>query len=274
MYRRQLAFLVLVNAIVSLVIALAVVWVFELRRPDPEELAALEGQPLTILAETPPPVSGGEPNVETPSPTPTSEALSPEEEPVATPTTGDTPAEPEGVEGQPYEVQQGDSLLAIATRFGVTVDDLMRANNLSNPDFLFSGQQLIIPVDGPLSEIDNGGNGDAPTSQPSATPTPQGVEVASVSGAGDLATELVLVVNESNLAVSLQGWQLEREGGPAYLFGNVPLFPGGSIRVHSSSGVDSTIDLYWGQSGALWQSGAVVRLRNAQGETVYTFTVP
>ena len=41
MNRGQLAFLVLVNAMVSLVIALAVILVFEARRPDPEELAAI-----------------------------------------------------------------------------------------------------------------------------------------------------------------------------------------------------------------------------------------
>ncbi|MCB0152507.1 MAG: hypothetical protein KDE01_33225, partial [Caldilineaceae bacterium] len=41
MNRRQLAFIVTLNAVVSLVIALAVVWLAELRRPDPEALAAL-----------------------------------------------------------------------------------------------------------------------------------------------------------------------------------------------------------------------------------------
>ena len=40
MNRRQLAFVILLNALVSLVIAVLVVWVVELRRPDPEALAA------------------------------------------------------------------------------------------------------------------------------------------------------------------------------------------------------------------------------------------
>ena len=39
MNRRQLAFIVTLNAVISLVIALVVVWVAELRRPDPEALA-------------------------------------------------------------------------------------------------------------------------------------------------------------------------------------------------------------------------------------------
>src|SRR5262245_55696393 len=51
MNRGQLFFLVLVNAMVSLVIALAVVWAFEARRPDPEELAAINTpRPTAILA--------------------------------------------------------------------------------------------------------------------------------------------------------------------------------------------------------------------------------
>ena len=53
MNRRQLAFLVLINAVVSLVIALGVVWAYEMRRPDPEELAAIyTPRPQPILAVT------------------------------------------------------------------------------------------------------------------------------------------------------------------------------------------------------------------------------
>ena len=54
MNRRQLAFIVLVNGLVSLVIALGVVWVFEIRRPEAEQLALLNDQrPGAVLAATP-----------------------------------------------------------------------------------------------------------------------------------------------------------------------------------------------------------------------------
>jgi LysM repeat protein len=46
---------------------------------------------------------------------------------------------------QVYTVQKGDVLGAIASRYGVTVRAIMQANNLSNPDRLSIGQQLIIP---------------------------------------------------------------------------------------------------------------------------------
>ncbi len=44
-----------------------------------------------------------------------------------------------------YTVQGGDTLFRIATRFGLTVNDLARANNVSDPTLIYSGQQLIIP---------------------------------------------------------------------------------------------------------------------------------
>ncbi len=44
-----------------------------------------------------------------------------------------------------YIVQPGDTLSSIAMRFNVTVNDLMAANNISNPNLLATGQQLLIP---------------------------------------------------------------------------------------------------------------------------------
>ena len=48
-----------------------------------------------------------------------------------------------------YEVQPGDTLSAIATRYDVTVDDLVRVNRLVNPDVIQVGQYLIIPTQPP-----------------------------------------------------------------------------------------------------------------------------
>ncbi len=45
----------------------------------------------------------------------------------------------------PYIVQPNDTLSAIAVEFGVTIDDLMAANGLSDPDSIFVGQELRIP---------------------------------------------------------------------------------------------------------------------------------
>jgi murein DD-endopeptidase MepM/ murein hydrolase activator NlpD len=44
-----------------------------------------------------------------------------------------------------YTVQPGETLFRIATRYGLTVNDVARANNISDPTVIFSGQQIIIP---------------------------------------------------------------------------------------------------------------------------------
>lgn len=49
-------------------------------------------------------------------------------------------------EAQTYTVQPGDTLFDIATRFGVTVNAIVRANEMSNPNDLDIGQELIIPA--------------------------------------------------------------------------------------------------------------------------------
>lgn len=278
MNRRQLAFLVIVNAIVATVIALGVYAIFEMRRPDLEELAALyTPQPGAVLAITP--LSPTNDAALTPVPPTASQAQPVGDAPAAEQSTSEQPAPDQAASAAPaptltgeetvYVVKSGDSLLGIATQFRVTVDELVQANELENPDYVFSGQRLVIPT-----RTATVAGEPQVTALPTATPILEGVEVKAVEAAGDLTGEVVLVVNESNQPFSLEGWRLERENGPAYRFGNVPLFPSGYVRIHSAAGTDTSLDLYWQQSGAVWQSGAVARLLDGQGNVIHTYTVP
>jgi LysM repeat protein len=79
----------------------------------------------------------------------------PDCEPGATAEADETEEAPETVEDdatplpgetQTYTVQPGDTLFDIATRFGVTVNAIVRANEMSNPNDLDIGQELIIPA--------------------------------------------------------------------------------------------------------------------------------
>jgi polysaccharide biosynthesis protein PslG len=53
--------------------------------------------------------------------------------------------------GQTYTVQSGDNLSKIAQRFGVSLNALMDANNIRDPNVIRLGQTLIIPIAGATS---------------------------------------------------------------------------------------------------------------------------
>jgi len=58
-----------------------------------------------------------------------------------------TPSAPEPAPSDPirYTIQPGDNLTRIAAKYGISVDALAAANNISNPNLIQVGQQLIIP---------------------------------------------------------------------------------------------------------------------------------
>lgn len=49
----------------------------------------------------------------------------------------------EAASGGSYVVQSGDTLTGIAAELGTSVDDLMAANGLTNPDYVYAGQTLV-----------------------------------------------------------------------------------------------------------------------------------
>jgi LysM repeat protein len=66
-------------------------------------------------------------------------------------------------------VQRGETLAAIAWRYGVTVWSIAAANGLSNPNFIYTGQRLIIPgTQSPKPKPTS-----APGTKPTATTTPK-----------------------------------------------------------------------------------------------------
>ncbi|MCA9908573.1 MAG: LysM peptidoglycan-binding domain-containing protein [Anaerolineae bacterium] len=78
------------------------------------------------------------PNCESTSASPATE---PTQAPVVEPPVG-------GGDTTTYVVQSGDTLFTIAQQFGITVQDIVNANTLTNPDRLDIGQTLIIPQSG------------------------------------------------------------------------------------------------------------------------------
>ena len=99
--------------------------------PSPTTLPTPTAVPTPIATPTPTATSSP-----TPSPTPVPATPAPTPAPPAAP----TPA-PQ----QSYVVAQGDTLAAIAERFGTTVGALQEANGIDDPDEIFVGQVLVIP---------------------------------------------------------------------------------------------------------------------------------
>jgi LysM repeat protein len=65
--------------------------------------------------------------------------------PAATPTPAPAPAPVPASAGSTYIIQRGDTLWLIGQRFGVTVNQLMLANGIANPNYIYYGLALSIP---------------------------------------------------------------------------------------------------------------------------------
>ncbi|HLF01082.1 MAG TPA: lamin tail domain-containing protein, partial [Anaerolineales bacterium] len=94
-----------------------------------------------------------------------------------------------------------------------------------------------------------------------------------ITDAGNLSTEKITIVNLGEV-VDLTGWTLRDEQGNVYTFPALSLFQGGAVSVHTALGRDTVTDLYWGQAGAMWQSGETATLKDSQGRAHTTFTTP
>jgi LysM repeat protein len=103
---------------------------------------------------------------------------------VATSTPWATPPPVVYVEGGPgavgpgsgtYTVQANDTLYDIAQRFGVSVEDLMEANDITDPGSLSIGQKLVIPGQEPGQVPE--GTASPEAEAPTATPSAEGVYI-------------------------------------------------------------------------------------------------
>ncbi len=110
--------------------------------------------------------------------------------------------------------------------------------------------------------------------QPATTLQQGSVQIVSVIGAGTLNVEAVVVKFNGAGELDLTGWHLKDASGDSYTFPPFKLFTNGAVQVHTTSGTNTAIDLYWGQRQAVWQSGQAVLLTNPEGEVQDSYPVP
>jgi hypothetical protein len=100
------------------------------------------------------------------------------------------------------------------------------------------------------------------------------VEIVSVVGAGSLGAEVVVVRYNGEGQLGLANWQLKDDNGNTFTFPQLILYTDGAVQVHTASGSDTVVDLYWGQRDPIWESGEVAKLIDHQNNLRAIYRVP
>lgn len=273
---KRLIYYLLINVAVSACTILTVLFLWERFNP-PQALPPVTLQPTaTLAAET------GTSAENPPENSPDTSAA-----PANAPTATLAPTTAPGAAGlETYEVQSGDTLGAIADAFGVTVDEIIAVNDLENPDVLDVGDILNIPV--PADAEDPVATESAQSTATLAPPTPgilststplpagfdPDVEVVTVVAIGNLSDERVVIRLNGDGTLALRDWRLEDEDGNLYVFPELTLFKDGAVTVYTKAGTNNVVELFWGLSDAVWESGETVSLLDPQGNVQATYTIP
>jgi LysM repeat protein len=255
-FRRMLPFLLL-NIIVSAAVVLAILYWWDNRK---EEQAVITT--ATAVAAAPPSLGV----------TATSAPLS-----------TDTPEADDGP--LIHVVKAGETLGSLAQFYEVSLDDLMTVNELTDPNIISVGQQLIIPIGGiptatPPPEDPSESNEVELLPTPIATEAPLtggevDVQITAVTGVSSLAEEIVQLTNFGGRQIALMDWKLADADGFVYTFGQVTLFgDGAAVQIHTEKGQDGPADLYWGLETPIWEPGERVTLLDDEGNVQTTFDIP
>lgn len=173
-----------------------------------------------------------------------------------------TPTDPSGC--PTYTIKPGDILGNVAPQFGVTVADVMRANDLTERDItrLQIGQVLIMPVNGcglatPTPEPTATATGE-PTRPPTSTPlgivpvSPTQLEVVRIINPGDITTEGLELRNASGTLIEIGGWTLRDSDGNTFTFPALQLFESRRVIVYTRAGENTALALFWGLTKPVW----------------------
>jgi LysM repeat protein len=192
-------------------------------------------------------------------------------------------------------VRSGDTISGLAFEYDVPEEYIIAANELENPNFLQVGMELIIPVGGfseatatftpaptptdtpipfepPSAELTATAAAElGATATPLPTPLPSGgelqIDISEILGAGQIDQERVVLASVGERLADMQGWTLSDDDGSVYTFPNFRLWAGGSVTVHTRIGADGSppANLYWGKLEPVWSPGEVVRLKDEEG---------
>ena len=135
-------------------------------------------------------------------------------------------------------------------------------------------QAVIPPSPTSVSVPDEVLPADVPVEDTLAPTDEISVEIVSVIGAETLDAEMVLIRYTGENELDLIGWQLKDEDRKVFPFPQLTLYPEGAVQVHTTSGQNTVVDLYWGLRNPVWESGEIATLVDAQGNERATYIVP
>jgi LysM repeat protein len=277
MTRKQMVFIIVVNALISTAISITVILfvilLLQFGISAPETAVSV---PPRVTASSSPLVEATMPAVASPMPS-------------ATPMV--------------YIVKSGDTLSSLALSFDVPAADIIAANQIQNANFLPVGLELIIPLGGvppstvAWTPVPTATGSPIPFEPPSAaltatasmqvdgtvqaepssgpTPAELGIAITEVSGVGQVDSEQVVITNLGDQVADMVGWSLSDDDGNQYTFPNYRLWSGGTVTLHSRVGQDGSpvTSLFWGKLQAVWEPGETASLKDATGQVVATFSV-
>lgn len=120
-------------------------------------------------------------------------------------------------------------------------------------------------------------NQETQSTNPLDNPAPESeglLIIEGVFGAGDLNVEYILIRNQSDSSVNLNGWSITSDSGKSSNLPNLILNKNGAVRLYSKHGTNNVIELYWNSDQALWSPGDEIMLIDASGQQHATWQVP
>jgi LysM repeat protein len=177
----------------------------------------------------------------------------------------------------PHVVQEGDTPFGIAEQYGASGFDVMAVNGLTDETAarLQIGQVLIVPLEGCPLTVEDVVQPDAaaveetaeataeataettaePTVRPTLTlpPTATNAQVEIVEVVGaGSVTEEGVVIRNVGNNINMSGWTLQDSSGETYTFQERILFSNGVVTLFSRVGTDTAIALFWNRTSAVF----------------------
>jgi hypothetical protein len=130
---------------------------------------------------------------------------------------------------------------------------------------------VLSPAPQPAATL-QGGDAAPPAILPADQEVP--VEIVSVVGAGTLEAEVVVVRYNGDNQLDMLNWQLKDDDGNTFTFPQLTLYTNGAVQVHTASGTNTVVDLYWDLRDPIWESGEVAELYDPGNNLRALYRVP